>query len=145
MFVASQLKLLLGISFRRHYSTKENLFSFSKNNFTKSSGIYSFPKQYLSTLNMVEQTHFNDFFLPNSVVNNEQPDYFYYLLIVNSDSFSTKLTKAIWDKCKTKVCADGGANRLYDSLTETERIAYIPQFIVGDLDSVREEVVSFYT
>ncbi|KAF8980350.1 hypothetical protein BGZ46_004314, partial [Entomortierella lignicola] len=43
------------------------------------------------------------------------------------------------------LCADGGANRLYDLLkTDEERIKYLPNYIRGDLDSLREPVKQFY-
>lgn len=42
------------------------------------------------------------------------------------------------------VCADGGANRLFDSLPSDRRSLFIPQYIKGDLDSLREDVSSFY-
>ena len=42
------------------------------------------------------------------------------------------------------ICADGGANQLYDCLQEDERLLYLPNAVVGDLDSVRVEVKDFY-
>lgn len=40
-------------------------------------------------------------------------------------------------------CADGGSNILYDSIDkETDR--YIPDFVCGDLDSARKEVVEYF-
>lgn len=51
-----------------------------------------------------------------------------------------------------RVCADGGANRLYDELprmlpgrpADTVRAQYLPNIIKGDLDSLRPDVAAFY-
>ena len=50
----------------------------------------------------------------------------------------------MWSKCNLKVCADGGANRLFDSLSPETRADCIPNYIVGDLDSLRPEVKEYY-
>lgn len=50
------------------------------------------------------------------------------------------------------MCADGGANRLYDGLPRLlpgmepgqARAAFLPDSIRGDLDSVRHDVQAFY-
>lgn len=49
-----------------------------------------------------------------------------------------------WHKFYLHVCADGGANRLYDSVSEGSRDQYIPHTICGDLDSARSEVLQYY-
>lgn len=89
---------------------------------------------------MAEKIHFNSFLCPSSHTGPAN-----HLVILNSDSFCPKLTTSMWSKCEIKVCADGGANRLYDSLQEEMRSEYIPQYIIGDLDSLRTEVKEFYS
>ena len=78
------------------------------------------------------------------------------------------VTSHVWKLVHARrcVCADGGANRLYDELPEmlakaseapiyddenekdafarAVREAHVPRAIVGDLDSVRPEVLAFY-
>lgn len=53
---------------------------------------------------------------------------------------------------RAHMCADGGANRLFDELpsmvsdiaaTET-RDGFVPDTIIGDMDSIRDEVKAFY-
>ena len=56
-------------------------------------------------------------------------------------------------KASVCVCADGGANRLYDQIplyfpdddADEVRKRYLPHIIAGDLDSVRDEVKEYYT
>lgn len=48
-----------------------------------------------------------------------------------------------------RICADGGANRLYDEVARRQAgapdgPAHLPTAIVGDLDSIRPEVAAFY-
>ncbi len=51
----------------------------------------------------------------------------------------------LWKSTTFHVCADGGANRLYDATTLIgEDDALIPDLITGDLDSLRPDVRSYY-
>ncbi|AGO11092.1 AaceriAFR387Cp [[Ashbya] aceris (nom. inval.)] len=68
------------------------------------------------------------------------------LLILNQElRLSRKFLQALWDSSGICVCADGGANRLHDFFAdERERSEYLPTYIVGDLDSLRDDVREFY-
>lgn len=48
----------------------------------------------------------------------------------------------LWKRAAVRVCADGGANRLFDECKQRER--FIPDAIIGDLDSLRPDVRKFY-
>ncbi|KAI5967908.1 THI80 [Candida margitis] len=65
-------------------------------------------------------------------------------LLISNQSFKTDL-KAVWIHCGLVVCSDGGANRLHDYFSnDKEREDYLPNYIVGDFDSLRDDVKSFY-
>lgn len=82
------------------------------------------------------------------------------LVILNAhgDGESKGLLRHLWSRAALRVCADGGANRLHDSFgggggedgdssvgdPSEERARYVPDIIVGDLDSLRPEVARFY-
>lgn len=70
------------------------------------------------------------------------------LVVLNTtDDESKALLRQLWSRAALRVCADGGANRLYDSFGANptgDRERYIPDMIVGDLDSLRPEVATFY-
>ncbi|EMG46455.1 hypothetical protein G210_3302 [Candida maltosa Xu316] len=53
---------------------------------------------------------------------------------------------SFFQKTDISICADGGANRLYEYFNNDEqlRAQYIPDYIVGDFDSLRPEVRSYY-
>ncbi|KAJ4783345.1 thiamine pyrophosphokinase 1 [Rhynchospora pubera] len=58
----------------------------------------------------------------------------------------------LWNRAQLRVCADGGANRVYDDMPELfpdqdpqeVRLRYTPDVIKGDLDSIRDDVKDFY-
>ncbi|ODV86564.1 hypothetical protein CANARDRAFT_27003 [[Candida] arabinofermentans NRRL YB-2248] len=52
----------------------------------------------------------------------------------------------IWEYSTLIVCGDGGANQLYDYCikNQLDPLQYLPHYIVGDLDSIRNSVRLFY-
>lgn len=75
------------------------------------------------------------------------------LVILNAqgDGEGKSLLRHLWERATLRVCADGGANRLHDSFggaevgdPSAERARFVPDIIVGDLDSLRPEVARFY-
>lgn len=66
------------------------------------------------------------------------------LVILNTNMTKVPLRR-LWNNSVVQVCADGGANRLYEYFkTDEERSRYIPKYITGDCDLVRPEVVEYY-
>ncbi|CAL5229999.1 g13437 [Coccomyxa viridis] len=63
------------------------------------------------------------------------------------------VTFALWRHAHVRIVADGGANRLYDALSEgsmqqdrlLSRSDYVPDIIRGDLDSIRPDVLDYYS
>ncbi|POM77847.1 Thiamine pyrophosphoKinase [Phytophthora palmivora] len=52
----------------------------------------------------------------------------------------------MWSNAQLRVCADGGANRLYDRSVELGvQDSVVPNYIKGDLDSLRTDVREFFT
>ncbi|CAM9973808.1 unnamed protein product [Ectocarpus fasciculatus] len=77
------------------------------------------------------------------------------LVILNAqgEGESEGLLRHLWGRAALRVCADGGANRLHDSFgggggggedRHQDRARFVPDVIVGDLDSLRPEVARFY-
>mmetsp|Transcript_26147 Transcript_26147/g.102501 ORF Transcript_26147/g.102501 Transcript_26147/m.102501 type:complete len:239 (-) Transcript_26147:1692-2408(-) len=49
-------------------------------------------------------------------------------------------TPALWERAQVRLCADGGANRLSDQFPSSPP----PMTIIGDLDSIRKDVLDEY-
>ncbi|WVR09545.1 thiamine pyrophosphokinase [Kwoniella sp. DSM 27419] len=64
-----------------------------------------------------------------------------YALIIVNQPIRSDLLHNSWKAASKRICADGGANRLYEA--DKEKI-YLPDLIKGDLDSIRPEVQAYY-
>ncbi|KAG5191798.1 thiamine pyrophosphokinase [Tribonema minus] len=73
-----------------------------------------------------------------------QPTAIIVLNNVGEDSGSSLFLRSAWHSASLRLCADGGANSLYDSLGEQNRSLFLPDMVVGDLDSLRPEVADYY-
>ncbi|KAK7454648.1 thiamine pyrophosphokinase [Stygiomarasmius scandens] len=72
------------------------------------------------------------------------------ILIILNQPFSFQLLRSVWNASKWHYCADGGANRLYDLLSASQNAeslleVYRPNLVKGDLDSLRDDVKTFYS
>ena len=74
----------------------------------------------------------------------EQKSFKNRCLIVLNQPLERIPVRNLWKKTSLHICADGGANRIYDYFTEKEREEYIPDFITGDLDSLKKDVAEYY-
>lgn len=68
------------------------------------------------------------------------------LLVLNQEINIPSIFLKLWQNFKLIVCADGGANRLYDFFkdNESDRAKYLPDYIIGDLDSLKAETKAYY-
>jgi thiamine pyrophosphokinase len=78
----------------------------------------------------------------NSVYTNGSPS----LIILNYLLPRKEFLERLWNKAKFKICVDGGTNRLYNYFKSNiaEREKYIPDYICGDLDSIKPEILEYY-
>lgn len=77
------------------------------------------------------------------------------LVVLNTDCVGP-LLRRFWGQAHLRVCADGGANRLYDAaMAEAEAAgaagaegptaaSWVPHYVKGDLDSLRPEVARHF-
>nr|GMD68941.1 thiamine pyrophosphokinase 1 isoform X1 [Ipomoea batatas] len=96
-------------------------------------------------------THSSSFLLPIPPADDNGPALTYALVVLNQSL--PRFTPLLWKAAQLHVCADGGANRVYDELPHVfphedasdVRKRYKPDVIKGDMDSIRSEVRDFYT
>eukprot|EP00271_Cylindrocystis_brebissonii_P011571 TRINITY_DN29437_c0_g1_i1.p1 TRINITY_DN29437_c0_g1~~TRINITY_DN29437_c0_g1_i1.p1 ORF type:complete len:273 (+),score=38.49 TRINITY_DN29437_c0_g1_i1:180-998(+) len=83
-------------------------------------------------------------------VREDDPGHNFALVVLNFGL--PAFTPALWKQSRFHICADGGANRLYDEMpgffpsqeVDAVRRRYVPDVVKGDLDSLRAEVRDYY-
>ncbi|XP_042483668.1 thiamine pyrophosphokinase 1-like [Macadamia integrifolia] len=96
-------------------------------------------------------SHSSSFLLPSIPVDNNNPSPTYALVVLNQSL--PRFTPLLWKAAQLRICADGGANRLYDEMPElfpqedsqNVRNRCKPDVIKGDMDSIRADVLEFYS
>ncbi|KAL2653823.1 hypothetical protein R1flu_021951 [Riccia fluitans] len=94
--------------------------------------------------------HRNTFTLNHDACVTSDQEEPFVLVVLNHDI--PKFVPVLWRQAGLRICADGGANRLYDELPALlpgehpfdVRRRYRPDVIKGDLDSIRPTVRDFY-
>lgn len=75
------------------------------------------------------------------------------LVVLNRPISDLEVFKKAWDACEIRIFADGGANRVYDALDHDDSgdisrrysvQEYLPHYITGDFDSLRDDVKCYY-
>ncbi|XP_072961729.1 thiamine pyrophosphokinase 1-like isoform X1 [Typha angustifolia] len=97
-------------------------------------------------------THASAFLLPPTASGEVDGPPLTYSLVVLNQSLP-RFSPLLWSHARLRVCADGGANRIYDEMPELfpeqdphdVRLRYKPDVIKGDMDSIRAEVKEFYS
>ncbi|KAI3948614.1 hypothetical protein MKW98_027680 [Papaver atlanticum] len=95
-------------------------------------------------------SHCSSFLLPSIPPSSSEENKTYALILLNQPL--PKFTPLLWNHAKLCLCADGGANRVFDEmpllLPQEDpllvRNRYKPHVIKGDMDSIRTEVKDFY-
>ncbi|KAJ9696485.1 hypothetical protein PVL29_008621 [Vitis rotundifolia] len=93
--------------------------------------------------------HSSAFLLPS--IPDDGPPPTYALVVLNQRL--PRFTPLVWKHAQLRLCADGGANRVYDEMPglladedgNDVRNRYKPDAVKGDMDSVRTEVLEFYS
>ncbi|KAI7938011.1 hypothetical protein MJO28_014931 [Puccinia striiformis f. sp. tritici] len=75
---------------------------------------------------------------------------------INQEAEPNQVFEELWKRSEYRICADGGANRLYDYCStiklkadekngvESRVWMLVPDYVKGDLDSIRPDVREFY-
>uniref|UniRef100_A0ACD5X3S0 Uncharacterized protein n=1 Tax=Avena sativa TaxID=4498 RepID=A0ACD5X3S0_AVESA len=101
--------------------------------------------------NMEVMVHSSSFLLPKLHQPAKIPANNYNLVVLNQHL--PRFMPRLWAQAKLRICADGGANRIFDEMSqmtsdqdnESNINRHIPEIIEGDMDSIRPEVKRFYS
>ncbi|KAG8052296.1 hypothetical protein GUJ93_ZPchr0001g31808 [Zizania palustris] len=108
-------------------------------------------KMWRTIRSMEAMVHSSTFLLPKLHQPANTPAKNYALVVLNQNL--PRFMPRLWTHAKLRICADGGANRIFDEMFqmtneqdhESTRNRYIPEIIEGDMDSIRPEVKKFYS
>jgi len=63
-------------------------------------------------------------------------------VILLNAAIPTSFLELLWTQENLKICADGGSNRFFDNY---QSWAIQPDYVIGDLDSIRDDVLQYYS
>ena len=66
-----------------------------------------------------------------------------YLILLNR-KIKKELFRFMHSRCTDLICTDGGANHLYEAFKEEDLARYTPHTVIGDFDSIKDDVKEFY-
>lgn len=66
---------------------------------------------------------------------------FDYLIVLNQ-RIDTPFFPCLWSNASNKICADGGYTRLIDYSQSKHPLFYLPNYIVGDMDSISPDTLN---
>ncbi|KAI9608102.1 hypothetical protein H4Q26_005557 [Puccinia striiformis f. sp. tritici PST-130] len=108
---------------------------------------------------MVERRWEGPFGQRSSPTNGKKRTYLIILntpIKINQEAEPNQVFEELWKRSEYRICADGGANRLYDYCStiklkadekngvESRVWMLVPDYVKGDLDSIRPDVREFY-
>jgi len=84
---------------------------------------------------------------PEEIMENDRNEKMALIILnmpIQASGSSKSLFERLWQCAIFRVCADGGANRLYDATSSTHASSFVPNLICGDLDSIQPNILQYY-
>lgn len=127
--------------------SKQIIFSFDDNDNNEQVLVHSIKSPFLlqhdNDNNNDDDENIHVLIILNSPIYNHHP----FTTTTSSSYRINPIFDTLWNISSYKVCADGGANRLYDIRQDDDNNDdnyYIPNLIKGDLDSISSNVLEYY-